>query len=136
MHARTTKVKCTYKGSLNQSVHIEEFLDLLHDWIMSNKLNFNISKCINLSLNNKIPTSYQLQINFTTLPQLSQHRDLAIGLLLSHNLSCRNHYQWISAKAYYIGLLRRVFKNCLSMPVKKLLYASLVKSQLTYGLQL
>ena len=73
-------------------------------------------------------TSYQ--IDSTTLPQLLQHHDL--GLLLSHNLSWSNHYQWISAKAYkYFGLLRRVFKNIQSISAKKLLYTSLVRSQLT-----
>ena len=66
---------------------------------MSNELNFNISKCVNLSFNNKIPTCYQ--INSTTLPQISQHRNL--GLLLSHNLSWSNHYQWICIKE--LGLL-------------------------------
>ena len=78
---------------------VKEFqndIDLLHDWSVSNGLNFNISKCVNLSFNDKIPTSYQ--IDSTTLPQLLQHRDL--GLLLSHNLSWSNHYQWISAKIY------------------------------------
>ena len=49
--------------------HIHEFqndLDLLYDWSVSNELNFNISKCVNLSFNNKIPTSYN--INSTSLP--------------------------------------------------------------------
>ena len=96
-------------------------------------MNFNISKCVNLSFNNKIPTSYN--INSTSLPQLSQHCDL--GLLLSYDLSWSNHYQRISAKAYkYFGLLRRVFKNCQSISAKKLLYITLVRSQLTYGSQL
>ena len=50
---------------------------------------------------------------------------------LSHNLSWSNHYQWISANAYkYFGMLRRVFKNCQSILAKKLLYTSLVRSQL------
>ena len=115
---------------------IEEFqndLDLLHDWSVSNELNFNISKCVNLCFNNKITTSYQL--DSITLPQLSQHRNL--GLLLSHNLSWSNHYQWISAKVYkYFYLLSRVFKNCPFISAKKLLYTSLVRSQLTYGSQL
>ena len=119
-----------------QFPHIHEFqndLDLLYDWSVSNELNFNISKCVNLSFNNKIPTSYN--INSTSLPQLSQHCDL--GLLLSYDLSWSNHYQRISAKAYkYFGLLRRIFKNCRSISAKKLLYITLVRSQLTYGSQL
>ena len=119
-----------------QFPHIHEFqndLDLLYDWSVSNELNFNISKCVNLSFNNKIPTSYN--INSTSLPQLSQHCDL--GLLLSYDLSWSNHYQRISAKAYkYFGLLRRIFKNCQSISAKKLLYITLVRSQLTYGSQL
>ena len=43
----------------------------------------------------------------------------------------------ITAKAYRsLGLLRRSFSNSVSIPVKKTLYISLVRSQLTYGSQL
>ena len=47
------------------------------------------------------------------------------------------HYNKISSKAYeYLGLLRRIFKTCYSIKAKKLLYITLVRSQLTYCSQL
>ena len=66
---------------------------------------------------------------------LHSHRDL--GLLLSDDLSWRNHYDHITSKAYkYLGLLRRVFSSCYSIRAKKNLYVTLVRSQLTYCSQL
>ena len=68
---------------------------------------------IHLSFNNKIPTSYS--VTTTTLPQLHSHHDL--GLLLSDDLSWRNHYDHIASKAY--GLLRHIFSSCYSIRAKK-----------------
>ena len=60
-----------------------------------------------------------------------------LGLLLAANLSWREHYNKISSKAYkYLGLLRHTFKTCYSIKARKLLYTTLVRSQLTYCSQL
>ena len=69
------------------------------------------------------------------LPQLPLHRDL--GLQISSDMSWSKHYDSITAKAYkYLGLLRRVFNSCHSIRARKLLYLTLVRSQLTYCSQL
>ena len=114
-------------------LHLQDDLDQLCTWSHNSDLLFSINKCIHLSFNNKIPTSYSVAT--TTLPQLHSHRDL--GLLLSVDLSWRNHYDHITSKAYkYLGLLRRVFSSCYSIRAKKNLYVTLVRSQLTYCSQL
>ena len=56
------------------------------------------------------------------------HRDL--GVTVSFDLSWNKHFDHITAKAYRsLGLLRRSFSNSVSIPVKKTLYISLVRSQ-------
>ena len=85
------KITCT----TNQQ-HLQQDLDFLHAWSTSNDLNFSIHKCIHLSFNKKINTSYT--INANPLPQLNTHP--ALGLLLADNLSWREHYNKISSKAY------------------------------------
>ena len=96
-------------------------------------LDFNVSKCLQLSFNSSLTTSYHIDSNL--LSPAKSHRDL--GIILSSDLSWSNHFNHITAKAYRsLGLLRRVFGKSTSTPVKKTLYISLVRSQLTYGSQL
>ena len=90
---------------------------------------FNTSKFIHLSFNAKFPTSYF--IDDTIIKTSSTHHDL--GVILSTDLSWKNHYNHISAKAYRtLGLLRRTFSHSVDIPTKKALYLALVRSQLLY----
>jgi len=112
---------------------LQQDLDQLYTWSINTDLMFSINKCLHLSINHKLPTTYSVGGN--SLPQLHSHRDL--GLLLADDLSWNNHYQHIISKAYkYLGLLRRAFSNCQSIRAKKILYITLVRSQLTYCSQL
>ena len=66
-----------------------------------------------------------------TIPSLEQCKDL--GVIFSSDLSWSQHYSVISAKAYCkLGLLRRTFSSLVPVDVKKQLYLSLVRSQLSY----
>ena len=95
-------------------------------------ISFNVSKTIHLSLNfkSKIATTYKLLddpiITNTT------HKDL--GIILSTDLSWNHHHEYITSKAYrMLGLLRHTLSKSSNISVKKLLYLSLVRSQITYG---
>ena len=112
---------------------LQEDLNHLFTWSVNNDFRFSVPKCIHLSFNSKFTTTYS--IDGCPLPQLLSHRDL--GLQLSSDMSWFKHYQIITAKAYkYLGLLRRVFHSCHSIRARKLLYLTLVRSQLTYCSQL
>ena len=85
------------------------------------------------SVSTPLTTSYHIDSNL--LSPAKSHRDL--GIILSLDLSWNNHFKHITAKAYRsLGLLRRIFVKSTSTPVRKTLYISLVRSQLTYGSQL
>ena len=93
-------------------LHLQEDLDQLYTWSCDFDLRFSINKCIHLSFNNKMSTSYSVASN--TLPQLHSYCDL--GLRLSDDLSWGNHYEHITSKAYkYLGLLRHIFSSCHSI---------------------
>ena len=112
---------------------LQEDLNHLFTWSVNNDFRFSVPKCIHLRFNSKFTTTYS--IDGCPLPQLLSHRDL--GLQLSSDMSWFKHYQIITAKAYkYLGLLRRVFHSCHSIRARKLLYLTLVRSQLTYCSQL
>ena len=87
-------------------------------WSHNSDLLFSINKCIHLSFNNKIPTSYSVAT--TTLPHVQLHSYRDLGLLLSDDFSWRNHYDHITSKAFkYLGLLKRIFSSCYSIRAKK-----------------
>ena len=102
-------------------------------WSLENHLQFNISKCVSLSINQKFNTTYTIDLQ--PLPQLDSHRNL--GVLLSTDLTLCTHLDHISSKAYKIlGLLHRTFMNSYSTDAKKQLYIMLVRSHLLYCSQL
>ena len=78
-------------------------------------------------------TTYQSNytINHQQLSPTDSHTNL--GIVMSADLSWRKHYGLISSCAYRtLGLLRCTFNTTNSVNLKKLLYLSLVCSQLTY----
>ena len=105
-------------------------LDSIARWSIQSSLKFNVSKTIHLSFKSKIATTYKLLddpiITNTT------HKDL--GIILSTDLSWNHHHEYITSKAYrMLGLLRRTLSKSSNISVKKLLYLSLVRSQIIYG---
>ena len=73
-------------------------------------------------------------INGQVIDHKTHHKDL--GIFFSSDLSWTKHYNHITPKAYKtLGLLRRTFKSN-NTQTKKLLYITLVRSQLTYCSQL
>ena len=108
---------------------LQHDIDLLLDWSSRSYLCFNPTKCVHISFRANRITSYHL--NEQVIPKLNSHRDL--GIIISENLSWRNHYTNILSKAYKtLSLLRRTFKSSHSPLIKTKLYMTLVRSILTY----
>ena len=80
---------------LSDYLYLQQDLNQLHTWTIDGDLLLSINKCIHLSFN-KTPTLYSVDEH--SLPQLHSHCDL--GLLLTDNLSWRNHYEHLASKAY------------------------------------
>ena len=108
---------------------LQEDLNLINSWSSHSGLTFNISKSCLLRFYNRststIDATYQSDI-----PSLDRCKDL--GIIFCSDLSWSHHYNHILAKAYrQLGLIRRTFSS-VSVRAKKLLYISMVRSQLTY----
>ena len=115
---------------------LQNDLDVLTVWSKYWNLCFNESKCslVRFGFQKSSSSSHIYSINSCVIQNDSQHKDL--GIIVSSDLSWTNHIRYIAAKAYKIlALLRRSFHNCNSVHSKKLLYISLVRSQLIYGSQ-
>ena len=112
---------------------LQQDLNQLSIWSTINCLLFNGSKSVHLHFWKQFGL-HQYNINGKTVTTADQHKDL--GIIISSNLTFSLHYKTISAKAYkMLGLLRRAFETH-STIVKKKLYLSLVRSQLTYCSQI
>ena len=74
---------------------------------------------------------YNYHLNEQLIPKLKSHQDL--GIILSDDLSWRNHYTYILSKAYKsLNLIRCTFKSSHSPSIKTKLYITLVHFTLSY----
>ena len=118
---------------------LQSDLDVLSAWSTEWKLMFNESKCSLLSIVSSVSPDHsdnhtEYLINGLPISSCYQQRDL--GILISSDLSWCHHISKITSKAYKIlGLLRRTFCSSNNVATKKMLYISLVRSQLLYGSQ-
>ena len=112
---------------------LQKDLDSFNNWSIVNELYFGIPKCVFLSFNSKLSSSYHIDSNALSHP--SEHRDL--GIQMSSDLSWSSHYNMICSKAYRsLALLRRSFGSFGTIEARRSLYLALVRSQLTYCSQL
>ena len=108
-------------------------LNFLTNWSSPNHLSCNASKCGLLRFSNwshsLLSTDYQL--NGKIIPCLEQCK--VLGVVFSSNLSWSHHYSAITANVYCkLGLIRHTFSISTPANIKKQLYLSLVRSQLSY----
>jgi len=81
------------------------------------------------------PTAFNYFLNGDLISAQETHRDL--GIIMSSDLSWREHMKSILSRAYKtLNLIRCSFSTCHSPQAKKILYLSLVCSQLTYYSQI
>ena len=117
---------------LHRHLSSPQDLNTLTNWSNDWKISFNESKCTLLRFCSSPQTTYQSNytINHQQLSPTDSQTDL--GIVMSADLSWRKHYDPISSRAYKTLGLCRTFNTTNSVHVKKLLYLSLVHSQLTY----
>ena len=130
--------KCSHSiTSITDSLQLQTSLTSLSVWSSKWNLHFNTSKCILMQFHraNQTIIDFNYQLRQQTISANTTHKDL--GLILHRNLNWTNHYEHICSTSYRIlGLLKRTFSSYSSVLVKKKLYLSLVRSQLSYGSQL
>ena len=129
--------KCFQTVRSSSDCHsLQNDLQNLFYWSQYWNLHFNERKCILLRFSPKcphIPFNYSISDKF--IATLEHYRDL--GVIMSHNLSWSEHLKYISSRAYkFLGLIRRSFSGGHLPGSKKILYISLIRSQLTYCSQI
>ena len=83
-------------SSYSDSQQLQQDLQSLAKWSEDWHMKFNTNKFIHLSFNTQFSTSYH--VNCTPITSSNTHRDLEI--ILSSNLSWKDHYISLLSKAY------------------------------------
>ena len=128
---------CTKILSSSDSSGLQEDLNLINDWSSLSGLTFNLSKSCLLRFYNRTTSTIDATYHLgqAVIPYQDHCKDL--GIIFCSDLSWSKHYNHISAKAYrQLGLIRRTFSTSISVRAKKLIFLSLVRSQLTYCSQI
>ena len=101
-------------------------------WSKDWNLHFNEDKCVvTRHCSRRKPLLFNYYINGKQVVTKMIHRDLS--MLMSDNRHWTDHYDLLLKRAYKVlGLLRRSFRNVKCVHTKKVLYISLVRSQLQY----
>lgn len=114
---------------------LQSDLDNLHDYCMTNKLDLNISKCCCITFGRSLRTHmFNYKINDQPLMRTNSVVDL--GVTLDSKLLFDRHIENISNKAMKtLGFIMRVTRDFKTIKTLKILYCSLVRSQLEYASQ-
>ena len=105
-------------------------------WCTVWKLQINVSKSVSVRFSFGHPTHdlHYSHIN-TPIPTHTSHRDL--GIIVTSNLSWNEHIKSICSKAYRnLNFIRRNLHQSSDLQVRRTVYLSLVRSQLSYCSQL
>lgn len=96
-------------------------------------MTFNVEKCKLMHITQKNqPFTSSFTLNGSVLEEVYEFRDLV--LLTNHHLSWNSRVDAITNKANRIlGLLRRTYRGWKDTKTRKVLYCTLVRSQVEYG---
>jgi len=115
------------------SVELQSDLMSIEIWCKLNQMALNVLKCAHLCITRSpspIPTVYQ--INQEVVPQCSSLK--LLGVIISHDLKWNLQTESVRCSAMRVlGMLARSFGKRSSSSMK-VLYTSLVRSVITYGL--
>ena len=112
----------------------QQALTNVDTWSSVNNLNFNASKCKELTVTRKrSPILHTYQLGSKELLRV-QGQEKGLGVTLTSNLSWETHINVIVAKSNkLLGLLKRTCPFLTDVKVRRTLYLSLVKSQVSYA---
>ncbi len=131
LYADDTKVYNSIR-SIAGCEKVQQALTNLECWSRNNNLDFNSSKCKVLTITRKkYPLTYDYQMNSKAVSRVEKEKDL--GACVNSNLTWNDHIFTITAKGNrMVGLLKRTCPLLTNTTVRRTLYLTLVRSQLTY----
>ena len=110
---------------------LQQDISSVSDWVNTNNLSFNVSKCKYMIITRKCKPSLptQLRIESSEIERVGSYKDL--GVLISSNLSFTSHIKSVCSKARrFIGAIYCKFYRNTNNSALLNLYTALVRPQL------
>ena len=132
LYADDTKLHRTIL-SVKDCAILQQDLTSLNTWSRESNMKFNASKCKVLTITRKkTPVNHEYHLGDVNIQRVQEEKDL--GVTITRNLTWDSHVMRIVLKANrMLGLLKRTCPLMTDIKVRRTLYLSLVKSQLTYA---
>ena len=132
LYADDTKLFSSILSYLD-AVNLQQALTNLDSWSLHNNINFNALKCKALSVTRKKnPVRYDYHLGQADLQRVNGEKDL--GVIITSKLTWETQVLMVSARANkLLGLLRRTCPILTDVKVRRSLYLTLVKSQMSYA---
>ena len=119
-------------GSINDQVILQNDINALYEWSMKNKIKFHPKKCkiLRVSLaQNKFIFNYEM--NQQVLEVVESEKDL--GVIVTQKLKWTMHQTMVANRASQkLGLLKRTCSFTINKLCRKVLFLSIVRSQLEH----
>ncbi|PZC70519.1 hypothetical protein B5X24_HaOG215757 [Helicoverpa armigera] len=109
---------------------IQRDIDLVYDWSVHNKMEFNSSKCFVMTFGRKQhPITFEYKINGSIVTRSSTMKDL--GVVFDQKLTFHDHITTVAKESFKrLGFVLRNSRDFQHKHVIKLLYSTLVRSKL------
>ena len=121
--------------NLQDTIILQQDLDSVANWCNDWRMDLNQTKCVVMHFSRIAqPMITQYTISDTPVLQSSSHKDL--GITTTNDLKWNKQVQEISTKANkMLGFIKRTAFDIRQRRVRKVLYLTMVRSQLAYGSQ-
>lgn len=120
--------------SMEDTFKLQSDIDNFVQWCKENDLELNVEKCkiMTFTHKKKSPIRATYMINGAPIDRVNEIRDL--GVLLDSKLSFTSHMEYVKKKAdNMLAFVKRVSYKSLNIETSKLLYGSLVRSNLEFA---
>ena len=119
---------------------LQNDIDYLHDWCISNKMEFHSDKCKVVSINTKSSSSKLMHLSLLPFSRFDytlgnnildyEANEKDLGVIVNSNFSwVEQHNQLINKASQMLGLMKRTCHFVVSNHRKRTLYLAMVRSQ-------
>ena len=119
---------------------LQNDIDYLHDWCISNKMKFHSDKCKVVSINTKSSSSKLMHLSLLPFSRFDytlgnnildyEVNEKDLGVIVNSNFSwVEQHNQLINKASQMLGLMKRTCHFVVSNHRKRTLYLAMVRSQ-------
>ena len=126
---------------------LQNDIDYLHDWCISNQMKFHPNKCKVVSINSKSSSTHLAYLGLLPLSRFNhtlgrnildyETEEKDLGVIVNNNFSwAEQHNQIINKASQMLGLLKRTCHFVISNHRKRTLYLAMVRSQFEHCSQI